>query len=84
MLYWMRIGLALIAAFLSLSLGFNSSSVVAYLAALVAALFYLVSLYIGKYVLKVVGRKLYTAGVGSYTMMFIFFWTLMNTLLLFS
>jgi len=78
-LYWTRIGLAVVAAFLALALGFNSNNPSSYLALIIPAVLYLVSLYIGRR-LGVEGRKLYTAGAGSFVLMFFFVWTLVNTL----
>lgn len=79
MLYWIRIGLAVVAAFLALALGFNSNNPSSYLALVIPVILYLASLYVGRS-LGVEGRKLYTAGTGSFVLMFFFVWTLVNTL----
>ncbi|MCD6511858.1 MAG: hypothetical protein J7K45_04660 [Thaumarchaeota archaeon] len=78
-LYWTRIGLAVVAAFLALGLGFNSNNPSSYLALIIPAVLYMASLYVGRR-LGVEGRKLYTVGAGSFVLMFFFVWTLVNTL----
>ena len=86
-LYWVRIGLAVIAAIVSLAMGFTSENPLSYLAIFVAAIFYFISFYIAKYMIRIrfpkdKKRRLYTIGIGSYAMMFLFIWTLINTIML--
>ncbi len=84
-LYWTRISLGVLAGFAAESvfrlLGGDYSN-----GLLVGVLIYLLSYYIARYGwLKKVGQeqmsKLYTTGVGAYTMLFLFVWILLETFL---
>ncbi len=86
-LYWTRISLGVLAGFAAESTFRLFGGADAYSnGLLVGVLIYFVSYYLARYGwLKKVGQeqisKLYTTGVGGYTMLFLFVWILLETIL---
>ena len=91
MLAWIRVGLGALAGLISGLIGFvgttpptvNPNS---YYGFYVAIFVYIASYYAAKYalglgIMQKDRTKMVTQGIGSYIMMFLFFWILYNTLL---
>ena len=84
--YWLRLLFAVLAAFICspFVLGLNNV-----LGILVGILVYVASYYIFRDVMKldiktIGARKLITTGIGSYAILWIVFWTVLNTVHLFA
>ena len=84
-IFWVRAALGAFSGFLSGILGFVSSSSYSFLGLLVASAIYAISFLILKSLFrgvpKMEAKKIYTAGLGTFIMLFFFAWILYNTLL---
>ncbi|MBI2184161.1 MAG: hypothetical protein HYU39_04290 [Thaumarchaeota archaeon] len=83
--FWIRVLLGFTAGILSGVLGFLGPSPEAYRGILVAVALYSISYYLVRYGIKVnippdQVKKLFTTGLSSFIMMFLFTWILYNTL----
>ncbi len=91
MLAWARVGLGALAGAVAAFTGFTSVNppavnVNAYYGFYIAVFVYMASYYLEKYGLGLnlppkQRTKILTQGIGSYIMMFMFFWILLNTVL---
>ncbi|HKW04129.1 MAG TPA: hypothetical protein VJN71_02405, partial [Nitrososphaerales archaeon] len=91
LLAWMRVGLGALAGVAAGMIGFVSTSPPnvdpnAYYGFYVAFLVYIASYYIARYpfglgIMQKDRTKMITQGIGSYIMMFLFFWIIYNTAL---
>ena len=84
LLFWIRAGLGSLSGLIAGVLGFIGSNPQSVNGIIVALLFYVASYYLARYVLAIElpageSRKLFTTGVGSFVMLFLFTWILYNT-----
>ncbi|MEM4312146.1 MAG: hypothetical protein QXX95_07140 [Nitrososphaerales archaeon] len=83
-IFFLRTVMGIIAGLVSGILGLVTPSPYTYLGIVIAIFFYLISYFIsrlfyGKSLDKKVKRKIYTNGLGSFIMLFLFTWILYNT-----
>ncbi len=84
--FWIRIGLAIIAGLVTSALGFNSFNEHAVNGIGIGILFYILSYVIAvmlykRIILSSEKSKLFTTGIGAYIFMFLFIWILYNTII---
>lgn len=85
-LYWLRVAAGVLSAVLATLLGFvGVNQPEAYRGVILAFAIYVLTSYVARYHMfkniSVSLRKIYTHGIGSFIMLFLFTWILLNTLI---